>query len=96
MDEAQLVAGFKAVEVEYERHFKAVHDHFMPQAYEAAKAKDLERLRDLANRCPEHVAKCFILDQIRQLQLELDKPCVDCGRSLGNDRHGYLVCYFGG
>jgi hypothetical protein len=32
----------------------------------------MERLQDLVRRCPEHVAKCFILDQIRQLRRDLE------------------------
>jgi hypothetical protein len=72
MNEKQLVEDFKRVEVEYERVFKAVHDFFLPLANAAYEAKDMERLQDLVRRCPEHVAKCFILDQIRQLRRDLE------------------------
>jgi len=73
-DELELTAAYnKALQIQ-ETLAKEVEGHFMPLVKAALKAGNLAEAESLRDRCPDHVVRCFIVDQIAVARGDYDKP----------------------
>lgn len=68
-EEKALVDAYLDARVKEEQLAGQCMEHFMPLARTALARDDSEEALKVAHRCPDCVARCFILDAIRQHRL---------------------------
>jgi len=73
-DELELTASYTKSLREHEALAKKVEAYFMPLVKKALRQKDFDEAKSLLDRCPDHVVKCFITDQIAVARGDYDKP----------------------
>mgnify|MGYP000948391780 CR=1 FL=1 len=66
MDTDKLVADYKKAKQEFERLAIEMQDVFTEMAKKAIQARNWTEAYGIAYRCPDEVARAFILDAIRQ------------------------------
>lgn len=72
--ERKMVERYKKALIDHEASAKEVESYFMPLVQAALKRGDETEATSLRDRCPDHVVKWFIMDQIRVARGDYDKP----------------------